>query len=728
MEETNMDDCEHNRESEVAPALIAVHPAQNSVAVAVGSNLRVFNLQEGCSVSLVDDSGAHMHKDSIRAIQYGAEGKLFVSAGDDKLVKIWVTDSWRCISSVSSEKRVTAVAISNDGRFVSFADKFGVIYAVEIEGFPENQSLPNKKAVPILAHYCSIITSLEFSPDGRYIISADRDFKIRVSVFPEKPSDGAHEIQSFCLGHTEQWYLLSGGGDSTVRLWYFTCGSLLDTCHVGETGLLQSKEGIDDSLLAVTDLCATPGGSLIAVTIQSLAGVMLLNCNLSARSLQFARVVPIPGETFIPTSIAAASLSNQLWMVMGASTLCTSDSAPLARVKVLDGFCESIQDSVEQEARVLEDKDLQGGEQLLKTLQGSSFIEKDALSTAAEAVKTAISAPIVLANSKMEETEEKTIALEEGMECVQKGLNKLKIIIEGESESFTSDEYVMLYTTIYNMCTQKAPHDYSQQLYDKYKEAVEDYIITIVLPSLKKKNDELMLKELEKRWTSHKLMVKWLLRFFHYLDKFFIKRAEVPALNEVGLTCFRDLVYHEVKGRATDAVIALIDQEREGEKIDRALLKYVIDLYIEMGKGKMDYYVNDFEEAMLRDTACHYSRKASTWIVEDSFPEYMLKAEESLKKEKDRVSHYLHSSSETKLLEKVQNQVLIAYTNQLLEKEDSGCRALLRDEKVEDLSRMYSLFHKIPEGIELVAEIFKQHVAAEGMVVVQQAADAANNK
>lgn len=62
----------------------------------------------------------------------------------------------------SSEKRVTAVAISNDGRFVSFADKFGVIYAVEIEGFHENQSLPNKKAVPILAHYCSIITSLVF--------------------------------------------------------------------------------------------------------------------------------------------------------------------------------------------------------------------------------------------------------------------------------------------------------------------------------------------------------------------------------------------------------------------------------------------------------------------------------------------------------------------------------------------------------------------------------------
>lgn len=175
--------------------------------------------------------------------------------------------------------------------------------------------------------------------------------------------------------------------------------------------------------------------------------------------------------------------------------------------------------------------------------------------------------------------------------------------------------------------------------------------ITIVLPSLNKKHDEFLLKELEKRWASHKLMVKWLLKFFRYLDKFFIKRAEVPALNEVGLSCFRDLVYHDVKNRVTDAVIALIDQEREGEKIDRVLLKSVINLYIDMGKGRMDYYVNDFEEAMLRDSACHYSRKASTWIVEDSCPEYMLKAEECLQKEKDRVSHYLHSSTETKLLE-----------------------------------------------------------------------------
>ena len=36
-------------------------------------------------------------------------------------------------------------------------------------------------------------------------------------------------------------------------------------------------------------------------------------------------------------------------------------------------------------------------------------------------------------------------------------------------------------STIYNMCTQKPPQDYSQQLYDRYKESFEEYINAMVL-------------------------------------------------------------------------------------------------------------------------------------------------------------------------------------------------------------------------------------------------------
>ncbi|XP_004508284.1 cullin-1-like [Cicer arietinum] len=329
----------------------------------------------------------------------------------------------------------------------------------------------------------------------------------------------------------------------------------------------------------------------------------------------------------------------------------------------------------------------------------------------------------------MSMSERKTIDLDQGWDFMHRGIMKLKNILEGLPEpQFSPEDYMMLYTTIYNMCTQKPPNDYSQQLYDKYKEAFEEYIVSTVLPSLREKHDEFMLRELVKRWANHKIMVRWLSRFFHYLDRYFIARRSLPPLNEVGLACFRDLVYKELHGKMRDAIISLIDQEREGEQIDRALLKNVLDIFVEIGMGKMDQYENDFEAAMLQDSSAYYSRKASNWILEDSCPDYMLKAEECLKREKDRVAHYLHSSSEPKLLEKVQHELLSVYASQLLEKEHSGCHALLRDDKVDDLSRMFRLFSKIPRGLDPVSSIFKQHVTAEGMTLVKHAEDAASNK
>lgn len=63
-----------------------------------------------------------------------------------------------------------------------------------------------------------------------------------------------------------------------------------------------------------------------------------------------------------------------------------------------------------------------------------------------------------------------------------------------------------------------------------------------------------------------------------------------------------------------------INQDRDGNQVDKSLLKNVLDVYIECGIGERqrDFYENDFEAYLLEETRIYYSRKASSWIGQDS--------------------------------------------------------------------------------------------------------------
>ncbi|KAF7027241.1 hypothetical protein CFC21_039302 [Triticum aestivum] len=319
------------------------------------------------------------------------------------------------------------------------------------------------------------------------------------------------------------------------------------------------------------------------------------------------------------------------------------------------------------------------------------------------------------------------IALEDGWREMEAGIARLKRILHGvDGVSFTSKEYIHLYTMIFNMCTQKPPYDYSEQLYKRYKQALEEYIKSAVLPSLKSKHGEFLLRELVERWKNHKVMVRWLTRFFHYLDRYYVSRKLLLPLKELGLSCFHDLVFDGLKTTLTTIVIDMVDNDREGQLIDRALLKDVVGIYLEIGQGSVGLYELDFEKAFCKGTKDYYSKKAQIWMSEDSCPEYMLKVEDSLQKEKERVGHYLHASTEEKLLEGTILELISWRAEEILYKENSGCRVLLLDGKSEDLSRMYRLFSKIDVGLFHVSKIFKEHVKEEGMSLLKHAADAAN--
>ena len=85
-----------------------------------------------------------------------------------------------------------------------------------------------------------------------------------------------------------------------------------------------------------------------------------------------------------------------------------------------------------------------------------------------------------------------------------------------------------------------------------------------------------MLRQLVKSGENHKIMNKWYKLFFAYLDRYYVRYHALPSLEEAGVTSFKKLVFENVKREACNAILALVDKEREGATVDRSLIKYAI--------------------------------------------------------------------------------------------------------------------------------------------------------
>jgi len=322
---------------------------------------------------------------------------------------------------------------------------------------------------------------------------------------------------------------------------------------------------------------------------------------------------------------------------------------------------------------------------------------------------------------------QRIIPLEDGWndEIKAKAIDKLEDLLNGDLKSgsmFGPREYVQIYTTCYDMCTQRSPYNWSRELYQRHGETIQRYLTDNVLPALRDKTGQggtILLAELKHRWQNHQIMNKWLKKFFTYLDRYYVKHHSLPTLSQAGLRCFRDKVYDEIKGDATAAIHGLINEEREGRIIDKSLVKSVVELYESMGMGTLEAYNTDLEDPLLVSTREYYARKREDWI-NNSTPDYLIKAEDALDEERKRVEDYLNTSSEAKLLKVVEEEILEKVEMLLLEKESSGCRALLQNDKSEDLQRMFRLFSRLENGLNPMASILQNFITSTGEDIINR--------
>uniref|UniRef100_A0A1B6CII7 Uncharacterized protein n=1 Tax=Clastoptera arizonana TaxID=38151 RepID=A0A1B6CII7_9HEMI len=177
--------------------------------------------------------------------------KWLAFTSTSKYLCLWNLQENKLVSNRALIRAASQVKFAPSGNYIIIADKAGDVYNYSTQ----NPLSPGKL---ILGHL-SVLLDVLITSDEKFIITCDRDEKIRTSCFPN-----CYNIKSFCLGHEEfitsikflphdENILLSISGDGSLRMWNYIKGS--------QISVYECYKEINNGSLALTSLCTSINSS-----------------------------------------------------------------------------------------------------------------------------------------------------------------------------------------------------------------------------------------------------------------------------------------------------------------------------------------------------------------------------------------------------------------------------------------------------------------------------------
>nr|XP_043638688.1 cullin-3A-like [Erigeron canadensis] len=268
-----------------------------------------------------------------------------------------------------------------------------------------------------------------------------------------------------------------------------------------------------------------------------------------------------------------------------------------------------------------------------------------------------------------------------------------------------------LYRNAYNMVL----HKFGEKLYVGLVSTMTSHLMTMS-NCIENANGGMFLEELNNRWDDHNKALQMIRDILMYMDRTYVPSSHKIPVHELGLNLWRDKVIHlsGIQVRLQNTLLQLIHKERTGEVINRGLMRNIIKMLMDLGPS---VYQQNFERPFLEVSGEFYRVESQEFIECCVCGDYLQKAERRLNEEIDRVSHYLDARSEVKITNVVEKEMITNHITRLVHM-DSGLVNMLVDDKYEDLNRIYSLFHRVPNGLSTIREVMTSYLRETGKHLV----------
>ncbi|XP_013419680.1 cullin-4A [Lingula anatina] len=267
-----------------------------------------------------------------------------------------------------------------------------------------------------------------------------------------------------------------------------------------------------------------------------------------------------------------------------------------------------------------------------------------------------------------------------------------------------------LYKAVENMCS----HKMSATLYENLKTVCEDHVRDNIHQFLGETMDSgQFLKLMDTCWQAHCEQMIMIRSIFLFLDRTYVlQNSTIASIWDMGLELFRVYIISNtlVQTRTVDGLLMLIERERNGEAVDRLLLKSLLRML-----SDLQIYQEAFEVKFLAATDRLYCAEGQKLMHEREVPEYLSHVDKRLNEETERLYHYLDQSTRKSLVTCVEKNLLEHHLTAILQK---GLDMLLEQNRIQDLTLMYQLFSRVKDGLKELYVACASYIKKSGKMIV----------
>ncbi|KAH8814929.1 Cullin [Xylogone sp. PMI_703] len=289
--------------------------------------------------------------------------------------------------------------------------------------------------------------------------------------------------------------------------------------------------------------------------------------------------------------------------------------------------------------------------------------------------------------------------------------------------------FEQLYRASYKIVLKKQ----GDHLYDKVKEFEEEWFATRVMPDIRKLitnnlvsitlgvvsgttanerriTGEEFLKGLKRSWEDHNTCMNMTTDVLMYMDRVYCSENRRPSIFITAMGLYRDhilrsrLASNESELTTFDILNSvLLDQismEREGDIIDKNLIRscvYMLEGLYETDEENENekIYLTVFEVEFLKASRIFYEKECLALLRESDASEWLRQTKKRLVEESDRCRTTISQLTDAKIATVVEEELISRHLGEFLAMEGTGIKAMIENDKYEDLSLLYQHISRV---------------------------------